>query len=238
MQDLSVSALHSQSRSDHLAGRETLTALAVLLMAFDPAAAFHPAGPRRHCCQSTCKLMHASSSAVVADRRNRIFNTKMDSDDLPQDLNSLTVKQLKALLKARGMKVGGLKAELIARLDELRGSQLELLDTLVEGTVQVASNSHGPVSGRPATENVEDVKTQLKTLEEWEPQETIQEGVVQIRPERPEKSADDQAPEKNLPFGVTLVTKGWEGYEERVDPKTGKHFWVRVTPIPGDLSLS
>lgn len=119
------SVLHSHSRSNRSIERELLPALAILLMAFEPAAAFHPSGPRLHCCDVST-AMHTSCIVAVADRRSRDVEAVIDSDDFPQDLNILTIAKLKVLLKARGLKVGGRKAELVARLDEFRDSQAAL----------------------------------------------------------------------------------------------------------------
>lgn len=237
-------ALHSDSRSSQSADLE---ALAILLMAFEPAAAFHHSGPRLHCCDISI-AMHASFRAAVVDRRSRDVDAVIDSDDLPRDLNSLTVKKLKVLLKDRGLKVSGRKPELVERLDALRDSQSALLETMAQPTRLEDDWKLREMKARMKRMNDvvqekerEEFRQQMEDAGLTDPDGTeigrlskdLQEEVKELMQEPEKELTEKDIIQQNLPFGVTLVTQGWDGYEERVDSKTGKTFWVRVAPLPG-----
>lgn len=73
------------------------------------------------------RIRATSDTAVIAEPvEEEIFNpeaAKTDGNPFPNELqetnyNSMTVDELKALLRARGLEVNGKKAELIARLIE------------------------------------------------------------------------------------------------------------------------
>ena len=72
------------------------------------------------------RIRATSDTAVIAEPVEELFNpeaAKTDGNPFPQGLketnyDSMTVDELKALLRARGLEVTGKKAELIARLIE------------------------------------------------------------------------------------------------------------------------
>ena len=55
---------------------------------------------------------------------------------MSEEYEDMTVSELKALLKEKGLKVGGNKSELIARLSESDGSTEEVVEESVEEEVE------------------------------------------------------------------------------------------------------
>ena len=115
---------------------------------------------------STCSSQHSETAAAIDDSHLDVSHRWNDATELPENLEKLTVKELRDILSARSLKTSGLKSELIARLRQSSSQPHAAVESQPQPPDTHATTITNQIEGfsRWETMTVKDLRSRLSVL--------------------------------------------------------------------------
>mmetsp|Transcript_53189 Transcript_53189/g.99741 ORF Transcript_53189/g.99741 Transcript_53189/m.99741 type:complete len:872 (-) Transcript_53189:215-2830(-) len=218
LQTLSVPS-ESSSRSDPSGG------FLSLLLASSHSAGFQPSGPA---------LMHRKNqhglhlpTSLSSDRPRRWHREALKMQAVVDDLQSMKVPDLKTMLKARGLKVSGKKAELIARLSEATADEKVPEDEQTESEAEAALTASEHVA-KPTDLSRQDTDEAAQHVYEDASEVAQSEGPVSMIPQSTPEGDDEDTEE--------ALQHVYEDASETTQPEEEDASEATVSMIPQSAS--